>query len=52
MNLISIFGYICAIVGIIFLISNSMNYTHINYFWVIISLLLGFCIAYIGGQVE
>ena len=48
MNPISIFGYFLVIIGIFLLISNSMNYTNIGYFWIILCLIIGGLVSWVG----
>lgn len=52
MNLISIFGYFLATIGVVLLITNSANFTHISYVWIVLSLICGFVIAWIAGGWE
>lgn len=52
MNYISLIGWGLALIGIVLLISNSTNFTHINYIWIMLSLIIGFVIAWIGGAVD
>lgn len=41
MNYISLIGYGIVISGMILLVASSINYLHINYFWIILCLIIG-----------
>jgi hypothetical protein len=52
MSWLTIIGWFLAFIGIVLLITDSMGFTHLNYGWVMLIMISGFGIAFIGQNIE